>query len=220
MESRPEESAEGQGHAEPRALDWARRLAAMAQSGLAFTRDPYDRERYEAIRRIAAEMMASLGELEVKRVLAALNEEGYATPKVDVRGVVFQGDRILLVREGRDGGWTLPGGWADPWKSPRESVETEVEEEAGLRVRATKLLALLDRTLQGHEPPHAFRVYKAFFRCEVLGGEPRAAEPETTDVGFFGEDEIPVLSRGRTLESQLRRFFEHLRDPDLPADFD
>jgi ADP-ribose pyrophosphatase YjhB (NUDIX family) len=207
--------------AEPRALDWVRRLAALAQSGLAFTKDAYDRERYEAIRRIAAEMTAAIGELDVRRVLEALSaEEGYATPKVDVRGVVFRDGGILLVRERADGGWTLPGGWADPWRSPRQSVETEVEEESGWVVRATKLLAFLDRTLQGHEPPHPFRTYKAFFRCEIVGGEPRPCGIETTDVGFFREDAIPPLSRARTTVRQIGRFFEHLRDPLLPTDFD
>ena len=206
---------------EPRALDWARRLAALAQSGLAFTNDPYDRERYEALRRIAAEMIAAIGELDVHRILEALSADvGYATPKIDVRGVVFEDRKILLVRERIDGGWTLPGGWADPWRSPRQSVETEVEEEAGLAVRATKLLALLDRTLQGHEPPHPFRVYKAFFLCDIVGGEPRPCGLETTAVGFFREDAIPPLSLARTTERQIGRLFEHFRDPLLPADFD
>lgn len=206
---------------EPRALHWARSLAALAQSGLAFSADPYDRERYEAIRSIAAEITAAIGELDVRRVLEALSDDvGYATPKLDVRGVVFRDEEILLVREAADDRWTLPGGWADPWRTARENAEVEVEEEAGLTVRATRLLALLDRTLQGHEPPHPFRTYKAFFLCEITGGTPRARLPETTDVGFFREDAIPPLSRARTTEAQIRRFFEHLRDPHLPADFD
>src|SRR5687768_16155480 len=100
---------------EPRALDWARRLAALAQSGLAYSTDPYDLERFGAIREIAAEMTAALGELDVRCVLEALAaDDGYSTPKIDVRGVVFRDHEILLVRERMDGGWTLPGGWADP----------------------------------------------------------------------------------------------------------
>jgi ADP-ribose pyrophosphatase YjhB (NUDIX family) len=206
---------------EPRALEWARRLAALAQSGLAFTADPYDRERYEAIRQIAAEMTAALGELDVRRVLEALTDsEGYATPKIDVRGVVFRDHEILLVRERADGCWTLPGGWADAWRTPRESAEREVEEESGVAVRATKLLAVLDRTIQGHHPPHPFRVYKLFFRCEIVGGALHASGLETTDVGFFHEEAIPPLSHARTTERQIARFFEHLRDPTLPTDFD
>ena len=219
MAPRPDDPPEPSG-AEPRALDWARRLAALAQDGLAFNNDPYDRERYTAIRAIAADMIASIGDLDVRRVLEALTEDGYATPKIDVRGVVFDRRRILLVQERVDGCWTLPGGWADPWKSPRESVETEVAEESGLVVRATKLLALFDRTLQGHAPPHPFRTYKLFFRCEVTGGTPRACEPETTDVGFFAADAIPPLSLARTTERQIRRFFEHLEDPHLATDFE
>lgn len=205
---------------EPRLLDWARRLQAIAQSGLAYVRDPYDAERYEAVRRIAAEIAAELGNVAVERVeeLFAL-DVGYATPKIDVRGVVFDDGRILLVRERADGGWTLPGGWADSWRSPRESVELEVAEESGFTVAATKLLAVYDRRVHGHTPPMPFGVYKVFFRCEITGGAPRPSI-ETSDVGFFPEDALPPFSRGRVVPSQIARMFEHLRDPSLATDFD
>jgi ADP-ribose pyrophosphatase YjhB (NUDIX family) len=145
-------------------------------------------------------------------------DAGYATPKVDVRGVVFRGGKILLVRERSDDLWTLPGGWADVGDSPADAVVREVREESGFETRATKLLALLDRNRHGH-PPHVHHIYKVFLRCEVVGGSP-ATSREIMGVGFFGEDEIPDLSLTRVVPSQIARMFEHLHCPDLPADFD
>jgi len=203
----------------PKWLDWARRLQAIAQTGLTFARDPYDVERYEAVRAIAAEIMAghSDAELSVVRDLFA-SQAGYATPKVDVRGVVFRDDTILLVKERSDGGWTLPGGWADVGDSPGEAVVREVFEESGYRTRAVKLLAFYDRNKHPH-PPHPFHIYKAFIRCELVGGAP-ATSGETDDVGFFRADELPDLSLTRVLPEQIARLFEHYRHPEWPADFD
>src|SRR5215469_8609826 len=203
----------------PAWLQWARRLNALAQTGLTFAENPYDIERYTAIRTIAAEMIAHKAGLDADRVLSLfVSDAGYATPKVDVRGVVFQGGKILLVQERSDGLWTLPGGWADVGDSPADAVVREVREEAGFETRATKLLALLDRNRHGH-PPHLNHIYKVFIRCEIIGGSPTTSH-EIQSVGFFGEDEIPDLSRTRIMPSQIARMFEHYRQPDLPADFD
>jgi ADP-ribose pyrophosphatase YjhB (NUDIX family) len=200
-------------------LDWARRLNALAQTGLTFAENPYDTKRYAAIRTIAAEMIARGMGADAGRVLDVLaSDAGYATPKVDVRGVVFQGGKILLVQERSDGQWTLPGGWADVGDSPADAVVREVREEAGFETRATKLLALLDRNRHGH-PPHVNHIYKVFIRCEIVGGSPTTSH-EIQDVGFFAEDEIPDLSLTRNVHSQIARMFEHYREPDLPADFD
>ena len=146
-------------------------------------------------------------------------QTGHATPKVDVRGVAFKDRKILLVKEKEDGGWTIPGGWADPNETPGEAVAREVYEESGFLVKPVKLLAVYDRTLHGHEPPHPFRIYKLFFLCEILGGEPKSS-PETLDVAFFGREEMPPLSLGRTTPSQINRFYEHLNQSNLPTDFD
>jgi ADP-ribose pyrophosphatase YjhB (NUDIX family) len=200
-------------------LDWARKLNALAQTGLTFTENPYDVERYTAIREIAAQMIAHETGAEVARVRALLDRDtGYATPKVDVRGVVFQDDKILLVREQSDGLWALPGGWADVNDSPASAVVREIREEAGYETRATKLLALLDRNRHNH-PPHVNHIYKAFIRCEIIGGAPTTSH-EIQEVGFFGEDEIPELSLTRNVPSQIARMFEHFRQPGLPTDFD
>lgn len=200
-------------------LDWAQRIQAIAQTGLTFSRDMYDIERYEQLREIAAEMMAahSGGEPALIRDLFA-GQAGYATPKVDVRGAVFRDDAILLVRERSDGDWTLPGGWADVGDSPSKAVVREIAEESGYITRAVKLLAVYDRNKHGH-PPIADHAYKLFFLCELIGGAP-ATTAETDGADFFREGELPELSLTRTVPSQIARLFEHHRHPDWPADFD
>ncbi len=204
---------------EPDWLEWSRRLNALAQTGLTFAENPYDIERYTAIRAIAAEMIAHGSGQDVGRVLNLFAADaGYATPKVDVRGVVFQDDKILLVQERSDGFWTLPGGWADVGDSPADAVVREIREEAGYETRAIKLLALLDRNRHNH-PPHINHIYKVFMRCEIIGGSPTTSH-EIQHVGFFAEDQIPELSLTRNVPAQISRMFEHYRQPDLPADFD
>lgn len=205
---------------EPEWLGWARRLQAVAQNGLTFATDPFDVERYEQVRAVAAEMVARGAGLPVGAVLDVFaGQSGYATPKVDVRGVVFDGDAVLLVRERSDGGWTLPGGWADPAESPSEAVVREVFEESGYRTRVAKLLAVYDRSKHPHHPPFAFHVYKLFIRCDLVGGAP-ADSAETEGAAFFREDALPPLSVSRVTEGQLRRLFAHRRHPEWPADFD
>jgi ADP-ribose pyrophosphatase YjhB (NUDIX family) len=200
-------------------LDWARRLQAIAQSGLAYSPNQYDLDRYEAVREIAAEMMAagSASSVAPIRDLFA-GQTGYATPKVDMRAAVFRENRILLVQESEDGAWSLPGGWADVGESPAEATVREVREESGYETRAVKLLAVYDRNRHGH-PPIPFHAYKLFFRCELIGGEP-ALSNETTGVDWFGEDRLPPLSTMRVTAAQIRRFFEHYRNPKWPTDFD
>jgi ADP-ribose pyrophosphatase YjhB (NUDIX family) len=200
-------------------LEWARELQALAQSGLTYSKNPFEIERYEKVREIAIEMMAERSDLDVEIIRDIFaNEGGYATPKVDVRGVVFHKDAILLVKELRDRRWTLPGGWADVNDSPAEATVREVYEESGYRTRAVKLLACYDRSKHGH-PPYAFHIYKLFFQCELIGGEP-ADSVETSDAAFFREDEIPELSLPRVTPEQIARFFEHYRHPEWPTDFD
>ena len=207
----------------PPLLDWSRRLQAIAQTGLTFAKDPYDVERYHAVRQLAAEMAASgesgRGTEEFVELFA--RDTGYTTPKVDVRAVVFDAaGRVLLVRERSDGGWTLPGGWADVGVSPSENVVREVREESGFEVRAAKVLAVYDRDRHPH-PPMREHVYKLFVRCEITGGAALQETPETRGAEFFAGDALPPeLSTGRVTASQLHRFFEHYRQPDLPTDFD
>lgn len=207
---------------EPNWLKWAKQLAALAQNGLTYSQSPYELERYEHIRQIAAEMMAGGFDLDVKSVLGLFpREKGYETPKVDVRGAAFRDGKILLVREKLDGDrWTLPGGWADPCQTPSEAVVREIFEESGFEARAVKLAAVWDRSKHPHKPLMPFHIYKLFFLCEITGGAATESH-ETTGVGFFAENEIPQeLSISRTLPFQLARMFEHYRNPTLPTDFD
>src|SRR5690349_9319910 len=157
--------------AETRWLQWARQIQAIAQTGLHFAESAYDRERYEQLRELAIEVFAEYSDRSGPEVRAIFDQQkGYATPKVDVRGVVFRDDKVLLVRERSDGLWTLPGGWADVNDSPSEAVEREILEESGFKAKAKRLLALYDRAKHPHQPPFAFHVYKIFVECELLGG--------------------------------------------------
>lgn len=214
----------------PNWLDWAQRLQAIAQTGLSYEPQLFDRERYEKVQAIAAEIMAAhTGTPPAQFSDLFTAQAGHATPKVDVRGVVFRGDAILLVRENLDDGrWTVPGGWADVGDSPSESAVREVYEETGYRTRAVKVLAVYDRNRHNH-PPHVFHIYKIFFLCELINSQPEndyagqtsAAFVETGEVAFFTEDAIPEdLSAGRVTRAQIARFFEHHRNPTLPTDFD
>lgn len=205
----------------PKWLEWARELQAIAQNGLTYNqgKDPYDVLRFEDVRRVAAEMLAAQTGGDFERIDGLLGlDAGHITPKVDVRGVVFRDGQILLVRERADGGWTLPGGWADPRESPAEATVREVYEESGYKTRAVKLLALYDRDKHDH-PPHVHSIYKVYFLCEIVGGAPETSD-ETDGVGFFTEDQIPPLSLGRVTPAIIARLFEHYRHPDWPADFD
>jgi ADP-ribose pyrophosphatase YjhB (NUDIX family) len=200
-------------------LDWARELQAIAQNGLAFSRDTYDRERYLKLQELAARMLAA--ELDVSPARAReywQGEHGYATPKVDVRGGVFDGEQVLLVRERSDGRWTLPGGWVDVNDSPSEAVAREIREESGYEARAVKLAALVDKNRHPH-PPGVHHIYKLFFVCELTGGAPLTSH-ETDAVAFFPVRKLPDLSTGRVLAPQIERLYEHSRNLALPTDFD
>jgi ADP-ribose pyrophosphatase YjhB (NUDIX family) len=202
----------------PKLLDWARRLQAIAQTGVAYEdASVYDRERYEQVRHIAAEMLASNGGVEaIDARLAA--ETGHATPKLDVRGAVFRDGQILLVRE--SDGWSLPGGWADVGETPAEAAAREVLEESGYATRAVRLLALLDRDRQGY-PPHAWHIWKAIFLCELLDDEQRELSHETEDAHFFPRETLPEPLRVNVSTRRLiERCFDHHEHPEWPADFD
>ena len=200
-------------------LDWARKVQAIAQNGLAFTHDPFDKERYTQLTELVASILSSELDIPVSQAKGFWQgDEGYATPKVDVRGGIFEDDRVLLVRERSDGKWTLPGGWVDINDSPSGAVAREILEESGYRARAVKLAALVDKLRHPH-PPGIHHIYKLFFLCELLGGE-LAVSTETDAVQFFPVHSLPELSTGRVLASQIERLYQHRLHPDLPTDFD
>lgn len=204
----------------PNLLHLARRLQALAQTGQHYTEGIFDRQRYQEISSIAAELLALQQAQATPAQIAATwqLEAGYATPKVDVRGACFRDDKVLLVRERSDGGWTLPGGWADVNDSPAHAVEKEIVQESGFTARALKLTAVYDCNKHDH-PPYLFHIWKLFFLCEVTGGTAQASE-ETDAIDWFALDQLPQLSTPRVTAAQIQRMHQHHRDRSLPTDFD
>jgi ADP-ribose pyrophosphatase YjhB (NUDIX family) len=199
----------------------AQRLQALAQAGLAYATDRYDLERYQEIRSISARLLQELTEEPLEKIIRVFaSEDGYQTPKVDVRAVLFrEGPEILLIKEKVDNGrWTLPGGWADVGYTPFEIAAKETYEETGLVVKPVRLLALFDKRKHPH-PPQPWYVYKAFIQCEVQGGSLIQDTAETTGARWFRQDELPYLdlSIDRTTESQLETIFRFASDPGSPT---
>ena len=201
-------------------LKHAQRIRAIAQTGLEYSRDPYDRERFDELTGIAHDLLAiTLQQPTPKIADIFLPERGYPTPKVDVRAGVFRDDKVLLVKESADQRWTLPGGWADEHQSPKQCVEREALEESGFVVAATRLVADKDRNLHPYVPRRLERIYKLFFLCELIGGEAQTSL-ETSAVDWFGLDDLPELSMGRTLPDDLLLLDEFRQDPQRTCYFD
>lgn len=203
----------------PQWLTWAREMQAIAQTSLHYVENDYQRQRFARIQELAAEITEVHTRLPAAEWVETFDtQKGYATPKVDVRGAVFQAGKLLMVREKADGGWTLPGGWADVGDVPSEAAEREVWEEAGFRVKARRVIGVYDANRSG--PLEFFHAFKIIFLCDLVGGEATVSD-ETTEVAFFGRDELPaVLSGERTRPRHLERIFAMADNPDLPTFFD
>ncbi|UED78669.1 NUDIX hydrolase [Lysinibacillus sp. CD3-6] len=200
-------------------LEWAKKIQALSQAGLTFSKDIYDIERYEELRNISAEMMSQQTELEMTKIKDLFtNETGYQTPKVDVRGVVFKNNEILMVKENIDHKWAIPGGFCDIGLSPSENIIKEIKEESGYDVMPVRLLALLDKNKHPH-PPEPYHYYKIFILCEIIGGEATVGV-ETNNVQFFSQHNLPPLSTNRNTMSQLNLLFEFLHTPEKKTIFD
>jgi ADP-ribose pyrophosphatase YjhB (NUDIX family) len=203
----------------PRWLEWSREIQALAQTGLHYAPDDYHRDRYRRLIDIAAEIAAQHSGLPEKDLAGMFTAaRGYATPKVSVRGAVFRGGKLLLVRERTDGGWCMPGGWADVGDSPSAMVEREVLEESGLRVRAARLVGVYDKNNE-LEQRDVLHLYDLVFLCEDLGGEPGPSN-ETSDARFFDLVEIPPLSSTRTSLRIIQDAVARRDDPSLQPAFD
>jgi len=202
-------------------LQHAKRLQAIASTGVHFGADAFDRERYREVADIANAMLADLGNLPIARIEGLLSDfaKGYATPKVDVRGAIIEDGRVLLVQERSDGLWTMPGGYADVGISAGENVVKEVREEAGIEVAAERLYAVRHKAKHDYSPD-ARDFYKLFFLCRKLDSAPPVAGAEVADVGFFARDRLPPLSRGRVIERDIATAFDFLADPLRVALFD
>ncbi len=178
------------------------KLQALAQTGLTYTKDRYDIERYTELRDIAAHIMAH--QFSADKLHFAdefIKQEGYATPKVDTRAIVLRAGKILMVQEADDKLWGLPGGWADVGDSPSDAVCREVVEETGLNVSVERLLGVWDRNQHGH-PPYPWHVYKLIFFCKALGGDLRLSE-DSLDIGFFDPQHLPPLSLTRIVPIEI-----------------
>lgn len=199
-------------------LDWAIELQSLAQAGLTYCKDPFDRERYERIREITAEMLSDKTDVSVEKVKELFcNETGYQTPKIDTRAAIFRDGKILLVRE-NNGKWSLPGGWCDVNVSVGENAVKEVSEEAGLDVTADRIIAVLDRA-KHNLPVYPYGVCKIFVRCSVIGGSFKE-NTETTGFDWFDEENLPELAEEKNNAEQIKMCFEAYRNPQLPVIFD
>jgi ADP-ribose pyrophosphatase YjhB (NUDIX family) len=198
-------------------------IRALATTGLHYTEGPFDRERYEKLLALAARLAAhGVGDepLALERLFRAA-DEGYVTPKLDVRLALFRGDDVLLVRERMDGRWSLPGGFVDVGDSPSEAAVREAAEEAGVVARVERLAGVFDTRLQPDCPPHLFHIHKLVFVGRLLdpAADPRAGS-EATDAAYFAVTRLPELSLGRTLPLHVREALRVARDPAALPYFD
>jgi ADP-ribose pyrophosphatase YjhB (NUDIX family) len=202
-------------------LEIGREIQAISQSGLSFSKDPYDKERYESLKRLSNELITGSSSHEeeyIEKVFSA--EKGYVTPKLDVRAAVFREEKILLIKEKVTGHWTLPGGYIDVNETLKESAEREVLEETGFTVSARKIAAIYDHRLHGYKP-HLYHFYKIYMICDFVSGEP-TSNIESEELGYFSVSEIMNLTidPGRAFLPHIIRMFDHYHNPSLQADFD
>jgi ADP-ribose pyrophosphatase YjhB (NUDIX family) len=199
-------------------LTWAREIFSLSQSGLTYSGNEYDLQRYRRLQEITAEIIEAHSRIDKRSALESFSmQAGYITPKIDVRGAVIRAGKILLIQERADGKWAMPGGWADLGDAPASVAEREVWEESGFRVKAEKVVAVIDANRV--EPLEFYHAYKIIFLCRLLEGEPRTSY-ETLAVDFFALNDLPPLSSYRTSESMLKEVFAHVKDPNRPTAFD
>ena len=194
-------------------LQVAKEIQSIAQAGLTYSENTFDRDRYQKLRDLSTKIMEEFTDAPQEKIRNLFaSEKGYQTPKVDIRAVIFRNGKILMVRELLDGKWTLPGGWADVCYSPFEIAAKEVLEEAGIQVEPTRLLAVFDKMKHPH-PPDIYHVYKLFILCKDSGSEVKPGL-ETTQADWFGRDEIPVLSELRITNEQIETMFDFYDHPE------
>lgn len=203
----------------PQWLKWAREIQAIGQTGLHYAELEYDQQRYSRLAALAGEMMAAHSQVQAEDLNRVfLQQNGYATPKVDVRAAVFRDDQLLMVRERSDGRWSLPGGWADVNEKPSAMIEREIWEESGFCARAHCLVGVYE-TNHDQAPLDVFHAYKLLFLCDIVSGEARTSF-ETPEVAFFKLNALPPLSTSRTQMRYIRDAHARLLDMTLPTVFD
>ena len=200
-------------------LDWAREIQALGQSGLAYSQSEFDQQRYRRLLELAAEIVSACGHVPPDELrISFIAQQGYATPKIDLRGAILRDGKILLVQERADGRWSMPGGWADVGESPSDAVVREILEESGFEARVRKVIGVYDAN-RGGRPMEFYHAYKIVFLCDILGGEARPSS-ETLAVDFFDFAHLPPLSGNRTNRIHLAEIRAHLSDPGRTTAFD
>lgn len=198
---------------------WAQDLQSIAQAGLHYGKDVFDRERYEEVRRIAGEMMQAKTGLPQEQIKTLfLGDEGYQTPKIETRAVIVKDDKILLVREKMVQEWSLPGGWNDYDQTVAQNCVKEAREESGRIVKPIKLIAVQDRN-HHNKPILATNVTKLFFLCEELGGE-FVPNDETDACDYFSLDNLPKLSIDRNTKEHIAMCLAAAKDPNWKTKFE
>jgi len=229
----------GQGPSRAELLRWSEALSAIARTGLGFTKSLYEKERYEEVLRVAADirvaadeiLLSSKGDVSseldggsrtqeevVQEWLKTVREgiAGYVTPKVAVGAVVpNENDEILLIKRADSGVWLYPTGWADPGYSASEVAYKEVLEETGIIVEPVRLIAVLDGLRLGFA---GIALYSLVFACRKVGGELKAHPLECSDVGWFPMDDLPSPLAG--VERWGDRVFAALRGDNPDVFFD
>ena len=199
-------------------LKWAIEIQSISQCGLTYTKDVYDKERYEQLRNIAAEMLSYKTEIPVNKIKNLFcNEEGYQTPKLDTRAAIFKDGKILLVHE-KSGTWSLPGGWVDVLESIESNTIKEVKEETGLDIVAKEIIAIQDRN-KHNTPLYPYGICKVFVQCDLIGGE-FVENIETTEIGYFSLDNLPNLSNEKSNFEQIEMCFKAKNDENWKVLFD
>ncbi len=200
-------------------LKWAIEIQSLAQTGLAYTKDSYDKERYERLREISAEMIEEKSNIKLEKVKELFcSEKGYPTPKIDTRAAIFKNNKILLVHETNDT-WSLPGGWCDVLESVRSNTIKEVKEETGLNVKTEKIISVQDRN-KHNKPIYAYGVCKIFVLCKVTGGT-FVDNIETTEIDYFSLEDIPDnLATEKVNKEQIEMCFKASRDKNWQTTFD
>ncbi|HUV26615.1 MAG: NUDIX hydrolase N-terminal domain-containing protein [Anaerolineales bacterium] len=202
----------------PRWLEWAREIQSISQIGLHYAENNYQKKRYLRLLEISAQIISEYADVAYEDIVNIFSQQiGYATPRIDVRGAVFQAGNLLFVRERMDGGWTMPGGWVDVGDTPSSAVEREVFEESGFEVTARKVIGVYDANRTG--PLEIFHAFKIVFLCDIVAGEASISD-ETSEVAFFSQSELPnSLSGERTRPRHIDDAFDAL-SKEIPTVFD
>lgn len=199
-------------------LELAIEVQSLAQSGLAYTNNVYDIERYERLRDISAEMISIKSGIDTNKVKELFcNETGYQTPKIDTRAVIFKDGKILLAHE-NNGTWSLPGGWCDVLESVGSNTIKEVKEETGLDVVTKRIIAVQDRN-KHNKPKYAYGICKIFVLCEIIGGS-FVENIETTEIDYFDLETLPNLAEEKNNKEQIEMCFNAYKNENWKVQFD